>query len=63
MGFLIDQTHSEESGTTNDGNTARRFFSNPDLSSSITGTDKEIIVRFKIILVVISSGKINKGKI
>jgi len=53
----IDQPRPRESGKTNDGYTARRFFFNPDLSSSITGIDKEIIVRFKVILEVISSGK------
>jgi len=31
MGLLIDQPRPGGSGTTNDGNTARRFFSNPDV--------------------------------
>jgi len=59
MGLLIDWPRPGGSGTTNDGNTARRFFSNPDLSSSITGIDKEIMVRFKVILEVVSLGKKN----
>lgn len=63
MGLLIDQPRPGGSGTTNDGNTARRFFSNPDLSSSITGVDKNIIVRFKVMLEVISSGEKIKGNI
>ncbi|XP_025411419.1 uncharacterized protein LOC112684234 [Sipha flava] len=61
LGLLIDQPRPGGSGTTNDGNTARRFFSNPDVSSSITGVDKNIIVRFKVILEVISSGEKIKG--
>lgn len=44
MGLLIDPSRPGGSGMTNDGNTARRFLSNPDLSSSITDIDKEIIV-------------------
>jgi len=63
MGLLIDQPRPGRSDTTNDGNATKWFFSNPDLSSSITGIDKEIIVRFKVILEVISSGKEIKGNI
>lgn len=43
-------------GSSNDGNTARRFFENTEMSSSITGVDNEIINRFKIVLLTISSG-------
>ena len=43
-------------GSTNDGNTARRFFENADISASITGFDKNLIKRFHIILQAISSG-------
>lgn len=50
-------------GTTNDGNTARRFFSDPELTASITGVDKDLITRFSIILQVLASGhKINCEK-
>eukprot|EP00734_Pompholyxophrys_sp_LG126_P000280 Pompholyxophrys_sp_v1_NODE_85_length_2191_cov_13.368446.p1 type:complete len:611 gc:universal NODE_85_length_2191_cov_13.368446:242-2074(+) len=37
-------------GTSNTGNTARRFFENPALTASCTGLDENIIWRFKIIL-------------
>lgn len=43
------------SGNTNDGNTARRFFTNSELSAAITGIDKRIIIRFRVILQTISS--------
>lgn len=44
------------SGTSNDGNTARRFFENPAVSAKITGLNEELIHRFYIILQVVSSG-------
>ena len=37
-------------GTSNDGNTARKFFQDPELTSEITGVNKELIRRFSIIL-------------
>jgi hypothetical protein len=40
-----------------DGNTARRFFSNPNLKSEITGIDLNVIKRFKNILTAISCGR------
>ncbi|GBO98756.1 hypothetical protein EVAR_245_1 [Eumeta japonica] len=43
-------------GNTNDGNTSRRFFEDPKLSSDITGTDYELIYRLRVILETISSG-------
>lgn len=43
-------------GNTNDGNTARKFFQNPQLSSEITGIDVELITKFHIILCTLSSG-------
>lgn len=55
MGLLIDKP-KPGFGSTNDGNTARRFFSNPETSARITGIDEEIISRFRIILLTISSG-------
>ncbi|XP_054723231.1 uncharacterized protein LOC129233194 [Uloborus diversus] len=54
MGLLVDMP-KQISGTTNDGNTARRFFANPTLSSDITGLDIELIQRFSIILQAVSS--------
>lgn len=44
-------------GSTNDGNTARRFFENTKTSSLITGVSEELISRFHIILQTISSGR------
>lgn len=43
-------------GSTNDGNTARRFFENPAKTAEITKIDFELIKRFGIILRTISSG-------
>ena len=42
-------------GNTNDGNTARRFFQNPEKSCEITGIDINLFKRFGNILSVISS--------
>lgn len=44
------------SGTTNDGNTSRRFFKDPIKSAEITGLNVDLIKRFAIILRTISSG-------
>ncbi|XP_076385284.1 uncharacterized protein LOC143264017 [Megachile rotundata] len=50
-------------GSSNDGNTARRFFSNAEVSAEITGVELNLIKRFHIILQVISSPyKINTTK-
>lgn len=43
-------------GNTNDGNTARRFFSNPETSSRITGIDINVIKKCSVILETLSSG-------
>lgn len=40
-------------GNTKDGNTTRRFFSDTELASAITGIDITFFERFKIILEVI----------
>lgn len=45
-------------GNTNDGNTSRRFFEDPQLASDITGISHELIYRLKVILETISSGHI-----
>ncbi|XP_050530607.1 uncharacterized protein LOC126899604 [Daktulosphaira vitifoliae] len=54
-GLLIDVV-LEGKGTSNDGNTARRFFKNCDKSANITGVDKNLIQRFGNILFAMSSG-------
>jgi len=55
MALIVDQS-KVISGNYNDGNTARRFFYNPKLASSITGIDINLIQRFSVILRTISSG-------
>lgn len=55
MGLLIDVV-IQGKGSTNDGNTARRFFASPGKVAEITGLDKTLILRFATILDVISSG-------
>lgn len=55
MGLLIDIV-KQGHGSTNDGNTARRFFANPNMTAEITGVSEDLIRRFAIILEAISSG-------
>lgn len=55
LGLIID-TPKQGFGSTNDGNTARRFFEYPDITADITKVDVEIIKRFKTILNVLSCG-------
>lgn len=54
-GLLIDVV-KQGKGTTNDGNTARRFFGDVGTTASITGVDENLIRRFSVILECISSG-------
>lgn len=54
MGLIVDKPKPGGSGNSNDGNTARRFFSNPETSSEITGVDLELIKRLRNILISIS---------
>lgn len=53
LGLIIDQPKPGQ-GNTNDGNTARRFFLNPEEVAAITGVDKNLIFRFRVILEVIN---------
>ncbi|KAL0879456.1 hypothetical protein ABMA27_003207 [Loxostege sticticalis] len=55
MGLIVDKPKPGY-GNTNDGNTARRFFSKAELSSEITGLDVTLIRRFHVILRTLSSG-------
>lgn len=55
MGLLVDVPKAGF-GNTNDDNTSRRFFADPDTSARITGIDINLITRFRVILEVISSG-------
>lgn len=56
IGLLVDIPKSGGSGTTNDGNTARRFFKDPSLSASITGIDEKLIKRCCVVLRTLSTG-------
>lgn len=56
LGLLVDIV-KHGSGLTHDGNTARRFFSEIDITAEITGLNKELIKRFAIILQTISCGE------
>ncbi|XP_058810116.1 uncharacterized protein LOC131675224 [Phymastichus coffea] len=59
LGILVDIV-LQGAGNTNDGNTARKFFKNFKIVSNLTGFDEDLLQRFHVILVVISSGyKIN----
>ncbi|KAH9632262.1 hypothetical protein HF086_002897 [Spodoptera exigua] len=49
MGLIVDKP-KPGFGSTNDGNTARRFFGNPELSARITGLDVTIIKNFDVLL-------------
>lgn len=54
-GLFVDYPR-QGSGSSNDGNTARRFFRDPQLASEITGIDQRLIERFGIILQVLACG-------
>lgn len=55
MGLLIDIV-KQGFGTTNDGNTARKFFRNYEKTAEITKIDADLIKHFAVILQVLSSG-------
>jgi len=55
LGLIVDQP-KHGFGSTNDGNTAQRFFENSFISASITGVDEDLIKKFYVILQVILSG-------
>lgn len=62
MNLRVDSVQ-QGTGSSNDGNTSRRFFSNPALVADITGIKEELIDRFRIILQIITCGhKINSEK-
>jgi hypothetical protein len=54
LGLMVDFV-KQGFGTTNDGNTARRFFEDPEQTARITGLDARLIRRFAAILQVITS--------
>lgn len=53
LGFLIDLP-KPGFGSSNDGNTARRFFQNAELSAEITKIDISLLERMHTILIVVS---------
>lgn len=55
MGLLVDIPKAGY-GNSNDGNTSRRFFENPECSSRITGVNIKLIKMFQVILEVVSCG-------
>ena len=55
MGLHVYKAKSNGNGTTNDGNTARKAFSNPELLASITNVDVDFLKHLHIILIPISS--------
>lgn len=56
MGLIVDKP-KPGFGSTNDGNTARRFFEKPELSGAITGLNVSLIKKLSIILKIISSAR------
>lgn len=56
LGLIVDKPRSGGSGTSNDGNTARKFFLNSAISAEITGLSKALLERCSIILQALSSG-------
>lgn len=62
LGLIVD-VPKPGFGSTNDGNTSRRFFHDPAIASEILGVDQDLIYHFKVILETISCGyKINTQK-
>jgi len=58
MGIIVDKPRDDGKGSSNDGNVARKFFSNPKLVSKITGINENenLIYRCATILQLIASG-------
>jgi hypothetical protein len=56
LGLLVDMP-KQGFGSSNDGNTARRFFKNYKISSEITGVSEVLIYHFYVILQCLSSGE------
>lgn len=56
LGLLIDVV-KQGVGSTNDGNTARKFFEKPSVTAEITGLDEQIIRKFAVLLQAIASSR------
>lgn len=55
MGLVVDQP-KQGGGNSNDGNTARKFFENPEKVAGITGLNSDLLKKFSNILSVLASG-------
>lgn len=55
LGLIVDKP-KPGFGNSNDGNTARRFFENAEISADITKVDVILIKKIHIILIVVASG-------
>ncbi len=55
LGINVDLP-AQGSGNTNNGNSARRFFSEPSKASAITKVDEQLIHRLSVILFALNSG-------
>eukprot|EP00697_Spironema_sp_BW2_P000232 gnl/Spiro4/10310_TR5495_c0_g1_i1.p1 gnl/Spiro4/10310_TR5495_c0_g1~~gnl/Spiro4/10310_TR5495_c0_g1_i1.p1 ORF type:complete len:441 (+),score=60.59 gnl/Spiro4/10310_TR5495_c0_g1_i1:159-1481(+) len=55
LGIVVNQV-KPGSGTTNDGNTARRFFANPKLAAECTGVDERLIECLHVLLQTVNTG-------
>ena len=56
LGLVVDRPSSGGSGNSNDGNTSRKAFHNPDVTARILGVDKRLVENFATILGTMSSG-------
>lgn len=56
LGLLVDMP-KQGFGSSNDGNTARRFFKNYKISAEITSISENLIYQFYVILQCLSSGQ------
>lgn len=56
LGLIVDQPKPGGSGNTNDGNTARKFFQNAEISAHITRIKEEAIIKCRTILQAINCG-------
>lgn len=54
LGLIVDKPKSGGSGTTNNGNTARRAFEDPNLLAELLALDVQMIRNFKKILIALS---------
>lgn len=56
LGIYVDRI-KQGVGTHNDGNTARKFFEDSNITAEITGLDEQLIRRFAVLLQALSSNK------